>query len=446
MLLALLFIASDCGPNEYWDEPMHMCMATSDSAFTDSNPGRYDAMLSPETCEGYFHFGMAMCLPKPKALGTLSAMIMGNFFAVESGETGARGVQAFAAPNWLMANAGADLASWNRLELDLMLTAELWTLPARGYPELLQIGESDAHGQPFVDRQHPHSSPVMGLSLSDVISFSRTKRRLLRVWFAPRGESTDGPIAFMHRATGTVNPDAPLGHHVGEDVGHVSSTVIAAAAFIDETTLEASTFHGQEPEPTQIDLPIGAPDSFALRLSQNFGAQSLGAQNFSPQATASASFAYVHHPEADPSITHDERLSASVYLRWSLPHAWRLHATLIWGGIAGYDHTKFMSAFTAESAVLDRSNTFFSRTEVLQRTPAELLVSGSHVPEWVAALSIGYTRRIISLWRFDLSGGAEVTTSFLPGNFSPAYGGPVQATFRVYLEARWMMMFAKDAS
>ncbi|MFI5289954.1 MAG: hypothetical protein ACHQ17_09910, partial [Polyangia bacterium] len=303
-----------------------------------------------------------------------------------------------------------------------------------GYAELLQIGEEDASGKPFLDAQHPHSSPLMGLAVTDVMSFSRDKNRLLRVWFAPRGETTDGPIAFMHRMTATYNPDAPLGHHVGQDVGHVSSTVLGASLRIDNTLLEASTFHGLEPQPTAVDLPLGSPDSVAVRMAQDFAARRL---------TVAASFAYVNDPEGDPTIPSALRLSASAYLHHDLPHNWRAHATAIWGGITGFDHASFLESVTLEALFLDDSNALWSRLEVLQRTPGELEIASTspNGGEWVGALTVGYTRRIISLWGFDFSVGASGTLDFLPSDFATAYGGQVAAIGRVFLGARLMKMW-----
>src|SRR5262249_45983389 len=154
---------------------------------------------------------------------------------------------------------------------DYMGTFERWTFPDRGYPELLQIGETDENGVPFIDAQHPHSSPIMGLTLSDTIRLETSREKdYLKFFFAPRGESTDGPIAFMHRPSGMANPDAPLGHHVGQDVGHISSTVIGASLKLGETRIEASTFNGTEPEPDKVDLPLGPPNSYAVRLIEEF--------------------------------------------------------------------------------------------------------------------------------------------------------------------------------
>jgi hypothetical protein len=368
---------------------------------------------------------MAMCLPKPRVLGRFSGMAMGNVFLAYVGESGPRGRNSLAAPNWAMFDLGVDLARWNRVELDVMLTAERWTFPSEGYPLLLQIGESNAQGQPFIDAQHPHSSPLMGLTLSDVISFSADRTRVLRVFFAPRGESTDGPIAMMHRPTGTVNPDAPLGHHIGQDVGHITGTVIGASLFIGKTIIEASTFHGREPEPTQVDLPLGAPDSFAARVVQQFGRHFMTA----------ASIAYVNDPEGDPGIANELRMSASGYTQWDLPRRWRAEGALIWGGITKYDRATFLDSITGEWLFHDDSNQIWGRAEALERTPGELNVPSAarDTGKWVGALTVGYTHRLASLWAFDFSVG---------GSFAAAYGGNSIFSGKLFLEARLMKMFA----
>jgi hypothetical protein len=414
---------------------MAMCMPTS--SLPPSNAMLYDAMISPDGCgtEGYFHFGMAMCLSRPRAAGRFSGMAMGNLFLALDAVQGPRGDLQIAAPDWAMFNLGVDLARWNRLELDVMLTAERWLFPSRGYPLLLQIGEADDRGRPFIDAQHPHSSPLMGLELTDVVSFSAAHTRILRVFFAPRGESTDGPIAMMHRPTGTVNPDAPLGHHIGQDVGHITSTVLGASLYLGGTLVEASTFVGREPSPTKVDLPLGTPDSFAVRVAQHLG------RHF----TTAASVAYVNDPEGEPGIPSEVRVSASGYTQWNLPLGWRAHGTLIWGGITNYDHANFLSSITGEWLFLDEANALWGRVEVLERTPAELAITPSVSPNnglWVGALTAGYTRRLASLWAFDVSIGGSATLSFLPNAFAGTYGGNSVMSGKLFLEARLMKMFA----
>ncbi|HWE31396.1 MAG TPA: hypothetical protein VHB97_25500, partial [Polyangia bacterium] len=332
-----------------------------------ANGEHWDMMTSPDRCAGneYWSFGMSMCMPRPERRGEARAMVMGALFLADVGVSGRRSAHDLVAPNWLMLDGGVDLARWNRLELDAMLTAERWTYPDSGYPLPFQVGEANEHGVPFVDAQHPHSSPLMGLALTDVLSLSRDKTRIVRVWFAPRGESTDGPIAFMHRPTGTVNPDAPLGHHIGQDVGHISSTVFGVSLTLPTTIVEASTFHGREPLPDAVDLPIGAPDSVGARVAQELGGH----------YTLSASAAYVHDPEGTGGTAPVVRASLSAYARWDLPHDFRAHATLIWGGISNYDGASWLDSITGEVLFTDWDNALWGRLEVLQRTPAELNVS-----------------------------------------------------------------------
>jgi len=218
-----------------------------------------------------------------------------------------------------------------------MGTVERWTLPDNGYPLLLQTGEERGDGTPYIDAQHPHSSPIMGLTLSDTISLGNGKDHL-KFWFAPRGQSTDGPVAFMHRPTGMVNPDAPLGHHIGQDAGHITSTVIGGSVRLSNTTLEVSTFNGEEPKPTKSDLPMGTPNSYAVRLTQQF----------TPSFYAMGSAARIEDPHHDSDINHLWRYSASLYNDLTLNNGWMLHNTFIWGLINGYNHTSSLNSFGEE--------------------------------------------------------------------------------------------------
>lgn len=412
-----------------------LLLSTATARAQMSNAAHWDMMTSPDRCAPgeYWAFGMSMCSFAPQARGRVAGMAMGAIFLTDVGVSGARATHQIAAPNWAMLDVGVDLARWNRLELDLMLTAERWSYPDAGYPLPFQIGEENEHGEPFIDAQHPHSSPVMGLALGDVVALSATKTRILRVWFAPRGESTEGPIAFMHRATGTINPDAPLGHHIGQDVGHVSSTVIGAALYLPSTTIEVSAFHGREPEPDAIDLPIGAPDSVAARVSQQLGRH----------YTVAASAAYVDNPEGVDLPGVVVRASASAYARWDLPAGWRGHAALIWGGISNYDGVPWLDSITTELLFTDFDNFLWGRIEAVQRTPAELVVPSLNKlrPDWVGATTLGYTRKIVSLGPLDFHVGASGTLDFMTDTFAGAYGGNVIVSGKLFVEARLMKMF-----
>jgi hypothetical protein len=359
--------------------------------------------------------GMAMCMPKPvegKAQRSLS--LRGNLFGVQTAESGPRGRHAFSAPDMFMADLGTSAGGNHYFNLDLMGTAEKWTFPTLGNPELLQIGETNAQGAPFIDAQHPHSSPIMGLTLSDTISLSEANS--LKISFAPRGESGDGPIAFMHRTTGEVNPDAPLGHHLGQDAGHISSTVIASSLVLGANRIEVSAFHGAEPEPTKVDLPLGSPNSYSLRLIRDF----------TPAVTGMVSAAYVKNPEHDdPTIPFVARYSASVYTK-SKFGAWTFDNALIFGMITKYDHVSTLHSVGEEFLFRDESaNSVFGRIEYVERTAEELAILSAtpYEAHGVFAATLGYTRTLAKFESGELGLGTSVIHDFLPAEYRPAYGG-----------------------
>jgi hypothetical protein len=358
-------------------------------------------------------------------------MVHGNSFFVQNFSDGPRGRNAFSVPNMFMVDVGGSIGGRNYINLDFMGTIEKWTFAKSGYPEILQIGEENQDHVPFIDAQHPHSSPIMGLTLSDTVSLGDEKD-FFKFWFAPRGQSTDGPVAFMHRTTGMVNPDAPLGHHIGQDAGHISSTVLGSMLRLKKTTMEVSSFHGEEPEPTKVDLPMGKPDSFAARLTRELG----------EHYHAMASAAFVQRPEShDPELSHVWRYSASLYSNHTLQNGWMIHNALIWGMINFYDDTSKLSSFAEEFLVHKNKNSIWGRFELLQRTPAELeIVLPDNNPKWITALTIGYTYHLMSWDEANLGLGAALTKYFVPSEFHHAYGGNPTAE-KIFLQLSGMKMW-----
>jgi hypothetical protein len=378
-----------------------------------------------------FDPSMGMCEPLPMpGMPMKMAMVHGNIFGVRVWQEGPRGVDGYAAPNMVMGDLGSSVGDRQYVNLDLMATAERWTFPYRGYPLLLQIGEENQQGVPFVDAQHPHSSPIMGLTLSDTVALGKDKDNI-KVFFAPRGEATDGPIAFMHRPTGMANPDAPLGHHVGQDVGHISSTVIGASLKLGNFRFEASTYHGTEPAPDAVDLPLGVPDSISLRVIHEF----------SREWMAMISAARVNSPEPnEPNIPFETRYSASVYTELPLSSEWTFYNALIYGAVTQYDYASILSSFDEEFLFKGPAPRIWGRFEVLQRTPAELLISNSNDGLWVGALTLGYTHRLAGWDSVELGLGGSVTKDFLPSEFIGGYGCDPWSG-RVFLELSGMKMW-----
>src|SRR5439155_9772528 len=105
-----------------------------------------------------------------------------------------RGREDWMGAGWVMAMARRPLAG-GELALRAMLSPEPLTVPARGYPLLLQSGEAYG-GEPLHDRQHPHdlfmeTAAMWTRELGPDLAF--------QLYAAPAGEPALGPGAFPHR-------------------------------------------------------------------------------------------------------------------------------------------------------------------------------------------------------------------------------------------------------
>ena len=404
------------------------------STFAFAQEHEHHRPVGPSECEDMqaWDFSMGMCMPVPmEGMPMKMAMLHYNSFFMESIESGRRGKDALSVPNMFMVDLGSSIGDRHYFNIDVMGTLERWTLPETGTPELLQIGEANVNGEPYLDAQHPHSSPIMGLTLSDTMRLSGTDH--VKVFFAPRGQSTDGPIAFMHRPTGMVNPDAPLGHHIGQDAGHITSTVIGASLRLRATTVEASTFHGTEPEPSKVDLPVGPLNSFAARLTEEF----------TPHLYAMASAAFVKKPDShDRDLDHIWRYSGSIYDDHIFENGWLIHNAFIFGLINLYDQASALNSFAGEFWLHKETKNIWGRIEYLQRTPAELQITStsSNEGKWVTALTVGYTHKFASWETGDVGAGMSFTKDILPSAFQADYGGnPVAG--KVFLQVGGMKMW-----
>jgi hypothetical protein len=238
----------------------------------------------------------------------------------------------------------------------------------------------------------------------------------------------------MHRTTGLVNPDAPLGHHIGQDVGHVTSTVIGTSLKLGRFQFELSGFHGAEPQPVKVDLPIGTPDSFAGRVIAVW----------SPSLTTMLSAARINKPEPDqPEVAFETRTSASLYWHHAFGD-WSFDDTFIYGLVTRYDDSPALSSFCNETLLRGAHPRLWTRLELLQRTPEELAVATAPGPVtglWVAALTLGYTHKILDFGGdAELGVGASGTKDLLPGAFIGAYGGNPW-TAKVFVQLGGMKMW-----
>lgn len=355
-----------------------------------------------------------MCIPLNRGSAFTRAQVYGSGFLVGVGQTGERGEDKLASPNVLMGEIGTTLGERHFLNLEVMLTGEKWTFPQGGYPQLFQAGGVNENGVPYVDQRHPNTSPIMGLTLSDTFSLGSGQDHL-RVFFSPRGQSTEGPLAYWDRPTAAVNPDVPLGHYVGQDLGQLSSTVAGAAIRYGSTQLEVSGFNGRLPRPDKVDLKMGAIDSVSARLTQYV----------TDDFVAMVSFAYVDDLLSEqvpgaPKVIQN-RYSGSVYSRSEFGGL-DFYNTLILGfaETRGLQSSRFSVGY--EFLLEDDDAATWGRLEVVERGPAELGLAGNIADQWVTAVTGGYTYTLANFGPAEIAAGASVTGYFISQDLQSPYG------------------------
>ena len=171
-----------------------------------------------------------------------------------------RGGNEFVVPNWWMGMAARSVGG-GPLTFTSMLSLDAATVGKDGYREIFQVGET-LDGAPIVDRQHPHDL-FMQLAASWRIPITGSTGFTMAG--GPVGEPALGPVAFMHRASASDNPFAPLSHHTFDST-HLAFGVVTAAVDHGRWLVEGSVFNGREPDEHRWDFDLGALDSVSGRV------------------------------------------------------------------------------------------------------------------------------------------------------------------------------------
>ena len=321
--------------------------------------------------------------------------------------------------NWFM-GAGSRRAGRGAVSIAGMLSLEPFTLRELGSAQVFQTGET-LGGAPLIDYQHPHDL-VMHASVSYAREVSATSQ--LRFTAALVGEPALGPTVFMHRASAAPNPTVPLAHHQ-LDSTHITPGVLTAGWYATVWTVEASAFHGREPDEDRLDVDLGALDSWSARVLGRAGG-----------LMAQVSGARIHEPDAvEPGDL--TRLTASVeYV--GTPQDRLTTVTLAWGlndGTFGREAGWLVEA-TRE---LWRRGTLYVRGELADKHI--LGAGGAHPPGFqhphtlsrVGAWTTGYEHRLFEGPSGRWSSGADLAVHYTPDNLYPYYGHP----YSVHLFGRW---------
>jgi hypothetical protein len=348
-----------------------------------------------------------------RAEGKWTLMFHAVAFLSDIQQTGPRGADKFFSTNWFMPMAQRKLGA-GTLTLRTMLSLEPATISDRRYPELFQQGET-AYGLPIVDGQHPHD---FFMELAALYDYKLNDKTLLSFYLAPVGDPALGPSAYPHRASASEDPIATLGHHL-QDSTHIASDVITLGATYRNFRLEASGFHGREPDEDRWDIDSGKVDSWSARLTANPG------QNWSLQY----SIGQLHSPEGLAPDEDIRRMTASVmYNLASGDDNWA--SLLLWGRNQSLHDGNVGNGYLLESTLqfLNRNHAWI-RIEDADRTN-ELLLGENPLPPGfteryfsrVQAYTAGYDREIGHIPHLSTALGAQVTWYGFPDILQSAYG------------------------
>lgn len=347
----------------------------------------------------------------------------GLVFAQYIHQGGPRGDKQFGSLNWGMLMASRGLAG-GLLQLRTMLSLDPASVTARGYPSLLQTGET-YRGEQVHDRQHPHD---FWMELGALYQRRITPGAAVELYAAPSGEPALGPVAFMHRPSAIDDPIAPLSHH-WQDATHISFGVVTAGIFSRHWKLEGSLFNGREPDEHRWGFDFDKLDSYSGRLTHN------------PSANWSLTAGYGRLNLDDDETLH--RLAASILHGTTIGSAGRWASTLVYAANIFPDGGGNAKSVLLESAaVFDRSNTLLGRFEFVQKSAAELgLMNGSAgFPAErrfdLGMASLGYIREVVRGAGVTIGLGVRGSLGFVPGALAGVYGSRNPVGGVVFLRLR----------
>ena len=363
-----------------------------------------------------------------RVVGKWLLMFHFNLVAGVNHQGGPRGATKFESANWFMPMAFRRLGK-GTLQLRGMFSAEPFTFPPGGSPQLFQTGET-YKGKPVIDRQHPHD---LFMELSAQYTVPLGERGTWFTYFGYPGEPALGPVAFMHRGSALENPSAALSHHL-QDSTHISFGVFTTGFTYRWFKLEGSMFNGREPDENRYGFDAHKWNSRSARLSiapnDNWVFQ--------------ISHGFLRSPEGQEPNTDIHRTTAS--LQYNRPFTnGGLAAAFIWGR----NHTSQsaeahnLNGYTFETTVnLKDKNYLYTRLELVDKN--ELLravdrtllgVADDHPSFRIGAYTFGGARDVWTNKKMSVAIGGDLTFYSKPSILDRLYGdNPV--SWKLFLRLR----------
>jgi hypothetical protein len=340
---------------------------------------------------------------------------------------GPLGVTKFESQNWIMPMAFRRVGR-GTLQLRGMFSAEPLTFSGAGSPQLFQAGEA-YRGRPLVNFQHPHD---LFMEMSATYTAPVGERGTWFAYVGFPGEPALGPVAFMHRASASENPSAPLAHHL-QDSTHISYGVFTSGFTYRRLKVEGSLFNGREPDEHRYNLEFNPWNSRSLRVS------------FAPNERWAVQYSYGFLKQPEQLEAGDtRRQTASVQYDRPLERG-NLAAALIWGRNRNEHHgVTHQNGYTAEATVnfLDKNYAYtrlelVDREELLGHDESHRLGFGddAHPQFRIGAYTFGAARDIWNTSGWSIALGGDFTVYSKPQVLDALYGRN-PTSYKLFLRIR----------
>ena len=345
--------------------------------------------------------------------GSWRLMFHANVFITDEQQSSPRGGDKFFSTNWFMPMAERRLGP-GQLSLRAMFSLEPATITDRRYPLLFQQGET-AFGVPIADGQHPHD---FFMELAALYDWRLGKEALLSFYFAPVGDPALGPTAYPHRASASENPVGALGHHQ-EDSTHIADDVATVGVTYKFARIEASGFHGREPDEFRWNIDQGKIDSWSARLTVQPG------QNWSGQ------YSYGRLTSPEQLFPNENQARTTASIMYNRPFkAGNLASTAVWGRTRSIPDNGKENSYLLEATVqFLKRNYAWTRMENAGRSN-ELLIGENPLPPGfvesplthVQAYTFGYDREFNFVPHLASAIGSQFTVYGVGAPLQPIYG------------------------
>ena len=335
-------------------------------------------------------------------------MIHGFATAVYDTQGGPRGANQFFSENMFMFTAQKDVGL-GTFAIRNMISFEPATIECKGYPLLLQTGETCNGVEPLMNRQHPHDF-MMELAALYTIRLSNENSIFAYVGYP--GEPALGPPAYIHRFSAFFNPEAPITHH-WLDSTHIAFGVATLGYVHEWVKVDTSIFTGREPDQHRWNFERPRLDSYCGRISLNP----------TENVAAQISYGFIKSPEQlEPNVnTHRMTASISYNKAWATSN-WQI--TAAWGRNRNIPGRALNGALLESAIDIRNKHIFFGRAEYVAKDELFILPSPNAGKTFnVGKIDLGYIFEfpLIPYTRWGL--GFVGSASFVPQSIRSAYGG-----------------------